>query len=145
MKPLISNKDYGVLKSVIRQWSPVNKTRELQQLEEELANVKVVQDHEMTPDVIRLNSYFEVAEESSSQLLNFTLVLPGHADFKMKKISVLSPLGIALIGYKEGMTIDCTLPAGKKIFKILKVLNEPRRLPRTERPPSDTGFNGLEK
>jgi len=123
MKPLISNKDYDMLKSVIRQWSPVSKTKEVHLLEQELAKVKVVNDQELTPDVIRLNSYFEVAEESSNQLLNFTLVLPGHADFKMKKISVLSPLGIALIGFKEGMTIDCTLPAGKKIFKILKVLN----------------------
>jgi len=112
-----------MLKSVIRQWSPVSKTKEVHLLEQELAKVKVVNDQELTPDVIRLNSYFEVAEESSNQLLNFTLVLPGHADFKMKKISVLSPLGIALIGFKEGMTIDCALPAGKKIFKILKVLN----------------------
>ncbi len=123
MKPLITKADYSTLKSTITNLSPVHKTKEVQQLVEELERVKIVKDNEITPDVIRIDSYFEVTEENGNQIMKFTLTLPNNADLKEKKISVLSPLGIALIGFKEGMTIDCMLPVGNRKLKILKVVN----------------------
>lgn len=123
MKPIITNTDYNTLKSTMLHLSPTHKTKEVVQLMEELTRVTIVKDKEITPDVIRIDSYFEVAEENGKHAFKFTLTLPGNADIKEKRISVLSPLGIALIGFKEGMTIDCSLPVGNKKFKILKVVN----------------------
>ncbi len=55
--------------------------------------------------------------------MDFTLTLPEHADMGRKKISILSPLGVALIGFRQGMTIDWEFPGGLKKIKILTVEN----------------------
>jgi len=51
------------------------------------------------------------------------LTLPKYANLEEKKLSVLSPLGVALIGFQQGMEIEWHLPAGLKKFKILAVQN----------------------
>jgi len=101
----------------------MQKTKEVQLLFEELQSGDLISDSEIKPDVIRLNSYFEVEDEKTKKVLGYTITLPNDANLQEKKISVLSPLGIALIGFSEGMLVDCALPAGNKKLKILKVEN----------------------
>jgi regulator of nucleoside diphosphate kinase len=50
-------------------------------------------------------------------------VLPQQADIKKKKISVLAPIGTALIGFRKGRKVSWNVPAGKKDFKIMEVTN----------------------
>lgn len=114
MKPILTATDFRALKSVMLQLPPNFKTKEVQQLFDELDSVEIVQDSEIASDVIRLNSYFETEDEATKKTFKFTLTLPAHANLNEKKISILSPIGIALIGYKEGMTIDCALPMAIK-------------------------------
>ena len=125
MNPVIAAADYHVLKTAILKLPNEMKTKEIGQLIEEFenGNIHIVSDDKITPDVIRLNSYFETEEEKTKRVLKFTLTLPHHANLAQKKISVLSPLAIALIGFKEGMTVDCALPVGTKKMKITKVVN----------------------
>lgn len=123
MKPIITHTDYNILQTAIKHLAPNHRTKEMALLMEELSRVEIVKDTEITSDVIRIDSYFEVAEDQSDQILKFKLVLPEEANISEKKISVLSTLGIALIGYKEGMLIDCALPAGNKELRIIKVVN----------------------
>lgn len=124
MKPVIAQTDYSKLKSVLVNLSPALRTKEMQLLLEELDRGKLVKDSEISADVIRLNSYFEAIDQASGQLMKFTLTLPEQANLKEGKISVISPLGIALIGFWEGMLVECELPAGKRKLKITKVVNE---------------------
>ena len=123
MKPVITNSDYNILKTAMLHLPPAHKTKEVPQLIEELRRGSIVNDDEITADVIRLNSYFEAEDLNTQKIMKFMLTLPANANFQEHKISVLSPLGIALIGFKEGMTIDCALPAGNKKMRILKVKN----------------------
>jgi regulator of nucleoside diphosphate kinase len=51
-------------------------------------------------------------------------VTPDKADIKEKKVSVMAPLGTALIGFKKGQRVKWQMPAGKKTFTILEVINE---------------------
>lgn len=124
MKPIISKTDYETIKSAMLYLSPLQKTREVHMLGDELYSGIIVSDNEIASDVIRLNSYFEIQEEKSDRVMKFKLTLPDLANLTEKKISVLSPLGIALIGFKQGMTVECTLPTGNKKFKIIKVQNQ---------------------
>lgn len=124
MKPIIAKTDYDTLKSALSYLGTDHKTKEIPQLVEELERGKIVNENEIEPNIIRINSYFEAVEEKTAQVFKFTLTLPSYANFKEKKLSVLSPLGIALIGFKEGMTVDCTLPIGNKKLKITRVINE---------------------
>jgi len=53
------------------------------------------------------------------------LVFPGDADLKQNKISVLAPIGTALIGYRVGDTVEWQAPAGVKRMKIEEILYQP--------------------
>ncbi|MCA0428081.1 MAG: GreA/GreB family elongation factor [Bacteroidetes bacterium] len=124
MKPILTKSDYSNLKTITSQIKPIHYSKEVKLLLEELTRVEVVKDSEIGHDILRINSYFEAIEEGTRKSLNFKLTLPFEADFKEKKISVLSPLGIALIGFKEGMTVECKLPSGTKKIHLIKVKNK---------------------
>ncbi|MCC6548718.1 MAG: GreA/GreB family elongation factor [Ignavibacteriaceae bacterium] len=124
MKPVISNTDYVTLKSLIVNCPPHLKSKELGQMMDELDKAEVVTDKKIGNDVIKLNSLFEAEDLSTNKIWKLMLTLPGEANLKEQKISVFSPLGVALIGFKKGMTIQSALPGGMKKFKILNVVNE---------------------
>jgi len=73
--------------------------------------------------VIRLNSSFEAEDVNTKKLWKLTVTLPQQANIKEQKISIFSPLGVALIGFKKGMTVKWALPGGMKTLKILNVIN----------------------
>lgn len=100
--------------------------KEIPKLSEELKRAKIVQEEKDFPaDVIRINStfsfYFEQDKKQKEE--QYTLVLPSQANLTERKISIFSPLAIALLGFKEGMAVDWTLPGGQKTIRITKVDN----------------------
>lgn len=124
MKPTITVSDYTIIRSLITNLPPNHRTKEIGQLAKEIESATKVSDEEIEVDIIRLNSYFEVEETQSKQIIKLTLTLPKQADLTEKKISIFTPMGVALIGFKAGMLIDWVLPGGPKKLKILKVENE---------------------
>jgi regulator of nucleoside diphosphate kinase len=124
MRPIISETDYNTIHTLIHHLPAAHRTKEIGQLQTELNNALRVPDEKISDAVIRLNSYFEVEELTSGKILKLWLVMPKLANISNQKISILSPLGVALIGFKEGMLIDWVLPGGPKKLKILKVSNE---------------------
>jgi regulator of nucleoside diphosphate kinase len=94
---------------------------EAEELEAELKKAKVVGNEELPVDVVRLNSQVTIRDEKEKKVLNLTVVMPEKADIKQRKISVVSPIGAALIGYRKGEQVSWQVPAGKKIFTILDV------------------------
>ncbi|MEQ8807665.1 MAG: GreA/GreB family elongation factor [Imperialibacter sp.] len=121
MNPIITKADHNTIKSLIANLPDHLKTAEIRQLTNELNRAQVVANDKIPKDVIRLNSYFEIEEINSKQQINFTVTLPNKANIAEKRVSILSPLGIALIGFRKGMTVQWTLPGGPKKLKILKV------------------------
>ncbi|GAA0879659.1 hypothetical protein GCM10009119_26280 [Algoriphagus jejuensis] len=124
MKPTISETDYKTIYSLIQDMPASQRTKEMGQLQKELDSAKKVADENIGTDVIRLNSYFEVKDVGTGKTLQLTLVMPKMADLSQQKISILSPLGVALIGFSEGMIVEWLLPGGLKNLQILKVGNE---------------------
>jgi regulator of nucleoside diphosphate kinase len=123
MKPIISNTDYKTIYSLIQDMPASQRTKEMGQLQRELESALKVADEKLDGDIIRLNSYFEVTDTSTGKTLQLRLVMPRMADLSQQKISILSPLGVALIGFREGMLVEWVLPGGPKKLKILKVVN----------------------
>jgi regulator of nucleoside diphosphate kinase len=126
MRPIISNTDYKTIYSLIQDMPVAQRTKEMGQLQKELDSALKVDDKKLEDTIIRLNSYFEVLDQSTGKTLQFKLVLPKLADLSQQKISILSPLGVALIGFREGMVVEWMLPGGLKKLQILKVNNEPQ-------------------
>lgn len=72
-----------------------------------------------------MNSELELMDLDSNRTMKFRLVYPEDADFRQGKLSVLSPLGSALIGYRKGDEISFRVPAGKKKVRIEEILFQP--------------------
>ena len=121
MKPTISTKDYYTLRRLINYISPGYGSKEINQLEEELNKATVLDDDKLKDNIVKLNSHVEMRDEQSGKITSFKIVLPEQADFKANKISVLAPIAIALIGFKEGDKFKWQLPGGLKSIRIVKV------------------------
>ncbi|HSI75231.1 MAG TPA: GreA/GreB family elongation factor [Lunatimonas sp.] len=122
MKPILKSSDYKKIKVLISDLPRQYRTREIGELQMEMEKATIVPDENIEADIIQVNSYFEVTAMDSDQRICYSLVLPSDADLEKKKISIFSRLGVALIGFREGMEIEWKLPGGIKKFKIEKVL-----------------------
>jgi len=88
----------------------------------ELKSAKIMKEQDLPDDVVCLDSKIDIQEMTSKQTFTFHLVLPSEANMKQKKISVFAPIGIALLGYRKGSTVQWEMPNGLKTFEILRVV-----------------------
>lgn len=92
-------------------------------LAHEVERAIVVKDYAFPQNTIRINSQVQVQNLDTGETSAFSIVLPEHADIRQKKISVLAPMGAALIGFREGDLVSWKMPSGLKHFKVLSVYN----------------------
>jgi len=101
-----------------------NKTN-LDQLEQELSRAILVQPKDIPHDVITMNSRVVITDVDSGETTPCSVVFPSHADVAENRISVLAPLGMALLGYRVGDVIEWRVPAGVKHLRVDQVLYQP--------------------
>lgn len=89
-------------------------------LRQELENAEVKKADEMPKDVVRLNSFIDI-NTPMGRVEGYQLVLPKDSDSKSKKLSILTPMGSALIGYAAGDEVIWSFPTGEKKILIEKV------------------------
>lgn len=97
----------------------------LERLEEELGRAVVVPSKMMPPNVVTMNTQLQIRDLESGREMSVQLVFPKEADFEQGKISILAPIGTAIIGYREGDTVEWEVPAGKRRLKIEKIIYQP--------------------
>ncbi len=91
-------------------------------LELEISRAEVVDDHDLQPGIVTMNSVVTFKDLDSEKVFEVTLVYPPEADVDQNRISILTPVGSALIGLREGQSIDWPLPNGKtKHIKVVEV------------------------
>lgn len=115
--------DYEVLNSYVKnlQGMQVNEKENYRKLSEELKKASLVEDKDFPKDVVRLDSTVVIKDLTTNRNMTLTIVLPQKADIKQKKVSVLAPVGTALIGFKKGQIVSWDVPSGKKDFEIIEV------------------------
>jgi len=94
-------------------------------LENELNNAETVKHKNTPPDVINMNSEVVYKDMATRRKESLALVFPNHADSEMKKISVLSPIGRALLGRRVGEIIKLQVLAGMRRLKVEKIKYQP--------------------
>ncbi len=95
-------------------------------LDEELARANVVAQKDIPRDVVTMNSKIEYIDVKTGDKNIVSLVYPQDANFEEGKISVLAPIGAALLGLKVGESIDWKLPSGQvKQVKVEQILFQP--------------------
>lgn len=80
------------------------------ELEDILDRAAVVPASAIDPQVVTMNSTAVLEDRASGNLLTVTLVYPSQADTERSRISVLSPVGRALVGSRVGDVIEVTVP-----------------------------------
>lgn len=98
--------------------------RNAEALHAELKRAKLVDKDDFPDDVVRINSTVWVKAEEMDDIMEFMLVTPDKANIKEKRVSVMAPIGTALIGFRKGQRVKWKVPAGEKTFTILEVINE---------------------
>lgn len=110
---LIAADDAEVLAALLHEVScnlrPRTAATEL--LSEKLYAARVAVEDELPADVVRLGSAASYTEAASGVQRTVTVVVPSLADASAGRISVLSPIGSALLGHRSGATIEVELPA----------------------------------
>ncbi len=97
----------------------------LRKLEAELNRATVVSPEEVPADVVTMNSTVRVTSDGSKRGMTWTIVYPHEADLDENRMSVLAPIGTALLGYREGDEVEWDVPAGRRRFRITRVLHQP--------------------
>lgn len=98
------------------------------ELEAELARAEIVEPKDVPPAVVTMNSTVRFKVESSSEEFNLTLVYPKNMDEGGKTISVLAPVGSALLGLSQGDQIEWPKPGGGILrVRIEEVIYQPER------------------
>ena len=120
-KLVLSKNDYEIIRSNIRNHQGSFNRQDAEELIIELKKARLVLPDEVPPDVVRLNSRVIIRDEKENKLIEISVVTPEKADMKQRRISVLSPIGTALIGYRKGDKVRWKVPAGLKTFTILEV------------------------
>ncbi len=95
-------------------------------LEDEIARAEVVAAEEIPPSVVTMNSQVKYRDKDTGAVHEVALVYPHEADIARKKVSILAPVGIALLGLSVGQAISYRVPDGReKTIEVLAVTFQP--------------------
>lgn len=98
---------------------------DIKALRAELDQARVVAPAEIPPDVITMNSKAQLRDVSDDELMTYTLVFPGKANADDGLISVLAPIGTAMLGHRVGDEFEWQVPAGPICLRVESVLYQP--------------------
>ncbi len=103
-----------------------NRTPEtVQDLLSELGRAELKDSSEISADIVTMNSVVRLRDMDMDDVMELTLVYPDAADIETGKVSVLAPLGTAMLGYRTGDVFEWRVPAGVRKFKVEAVLFQP--------------------
>jgi regulator of nucleoside diphosphate kinase len=94
-------------------------------LEAELKRAIIVDAKEVPTDVITMNSQADLVDLDTGEKVTFTVVFPRNANVDEGRISILAPLGAAMLGYRAGDEFEWKVPYGTRQFKVTKILYQP--------------------
>jgi regulator of nucleoside diphosphate kinase len=95
-------------------------------LREELDRAEVVEPGDVPPDVVTMNSRIRVADEATGEQRELKLVFPAFADAEAGAVSVLAPVGSALLGLRVGAVIEWPVPEGRaRRLRVLGIEYQP--------------------
>jgi regulator of nucleoside diphosphate kinase len=102
-----------------------NSSRNLRKLYTELERARKVEPEKVSPDVVTMNTTIDFLDLDNNTTRRLTLVYPQQADISKGFVSVLAPIGTALLGYRKGDIIEWDVPSGMKRFLIKEILYQP--------------------
>ena len=97
----------------------------LESLRNELDRAHVVEPTAIPRDVVTMNSQVRIEDMETAQENVYTLVFPSDARIAERKVSILAPIGTAMLGCRAGDTVDWPVPAGTRKVRIKAIPYQP--------------------
>ena len=119
----ITQADMVRLRSLIESLS--TSREEIEDLRAELAQASMVAPADIPPDVITMNSKAQLRDLSDGEVMTYTLVFPSKANADNGLVSVLAPIGTAMLGHRVGDEFEWRVPAGPIRLRVENVLYQP--------------------
>ena len=127
-KPIyITQPDQERLRKLLHeaQYTEYRKSEYLDMLHMEIERAIVVAPQDIPGDVITMNSKVCLVDIDTEEEEIYTLVYPENADRKLGKVSVLAPIGTAMLGYEVGDIFEREVPAGIRKLRVKEILYQP--------------------
>ena len=119
---VISEPDARVLRGLLTARADRTHDQEhLEELSEELERAQVLKPEQVAADVVTMHKQLRIVDLSNGARQELTLVSPAEANVSARRISVLAPLGTALLGYREGDEVEWLMPGGVRRLRIESV------------------------
>jgi len=99
--------------------------KHLEELSSELLKAEVVNSAEIPANVVTMNSQVLLLDMDTNESKTYQLVFPRDANLEQNRISILAPIGTAMLGCRVGNVIRWNAPAGVRRMKIAKILYQP--------------------
>ena len=126
-KIVISERDAERLEDLLASL-PANAFPGKGELEAELERAEIVPPREIPPAVVTMNSTVKFRVSSSNEEFSLTLVYPRDVDQSGKTISILAPVGSAMLGLSQGDEIEWPRPGGGTLkVRVEEILYQPER------------------
>ena len=121
--PVLTSTDYSILRELVKKAKDSTNIREIALLTQELDRAIINKEGILDESIIRINSYVTIEDVKINKQMKIQIVMPSQANIKEGKVSILAPLSVAVIGFKENDEVVWQLPAGIKNLKIIAVSN----------------------
>ena len=92
---------------------------------DELERAEVITDDSVNKTVVTMNSTVHIQDIQTGKEFTYTIVYPEFANSDANRISILAPIGTALLGYKIGDTVEWEVPAGKRKLLVKNIILQP--------------------
>lgn len=141
---VVTKRDFGKLNNVIGDYAPIISWDAVRFLLGELARARVVDNEHIPPTNVTMGSQVEIRERHTGETRLATLTYPAEQRLYRDAVSVLTPLGAALLGLPKEQSIQYIDSDGKEMMvEVLQILHQPeaqQRFKRTSRvdPSSNT-------
>ena len=112
--------DYRKLSELMNFGNKVHANHEMT-LAHEIARAIVVKNDAFPVNTIRIGSFVKIKDQGTGKEKEFQIVMPAEAEINTQKISILSPMAAAIIGFRIGDEVNWKMPSGLKKLKILDV------------------------
>ena len=120
---MIEKGEYVLLKRLVNisgYYADATQRDSIQKLAGELEQALIRAEEDMPTDVVRFNSWITIGSKNGWHK-KFQLVMPKESDVKTNKISVLAPMGLAVVGYAQGDSVIWNFPTGEQELTLLQV------------------------
>ena len=121
----ITNLDMDRLQRLLDDPDLMRQKPYLQELEHEIDRAVVVEPSEIASDTITMNSTVQLIDLSTDEEMVVSLVYPEDANIAEGKISVLAPVGTAILGCRQGEIVEWEVPDGLRSLRVARILYQP--------------------